>query len=158
MAFRGRPLQLVSTRKDGRTTHKPEGWTPIEPDWSVLTKDGAPAAETARLVEAARKEWQRIVPLLKRNPLLSHLDDSAIADYCVCWARLQWAEWVLTKTGPFVKGERGTQRNPVAPMIAELRRQVRSYQGDLYLTPASRARMLKEQPPAPDDLTAFLNE
>jgi P27 family predicted phage terminase small subunit len=148
----------VPSRRDGRSTHKPEGWVPIEPDWSVLLKDGEASEDTSYLVSAARKEWRRITPLLLLNPMVSHLDDSAIADYCVVWGRLQWAERTLTRTGPFVKSERGRiQRNPIAPLIGELRRQIRGYQSDLYLTPASRARLLRDQPPGPDDLSEFLN-
>lgn len=154
----GKALPFAPTHKDARTTHKPEGWTPVEPDWSVLVKEGEADADASYLVTTARKEWRRVTPLLLKNPLLSHLDDTAIQDYCVVWARLQWCERMLTKTGPFVKGERGIQRNPISPMIAELRRRLSDYQSRLYLDPASRARLMRDQPPGPDDLSAFLND
>ena len=158
-------LPFAASRRDARTTHKPEGWTPVEPDWSVLLKDGEGASPTApaglawdagSLAAAASAEWRRVVPLMRQNHLMSHLDDVAIADYCVCWARLQWAERTLTRTGPFMRGERGIQRNPVSPLIREYRKQVRSYQVVLYLTPASRASLLRAQPADQDDLTRFL--
>jgi P27 family predicted phage terminase small subunit len=131
---------------------------PVEPDWAVLTKEGEASEDGSYLVSQARKEWRRVTPLLLKNTLISHLDDTAIADYCVVWARLQWAERTLTRTGPFLKNDRGrVSRNPIAPMIGELRRQLCGYQSRLYLDPASRARLLASQPAAPDDLSAFLD-
>lgn len=159
----GKPLPFARpSHPDGRTTHKPEHWTPVEPDWSVLMKDGEAASDTDGnyLVGQARREWRRVTPLLLRNPLISHLDDTAIADYCVVWGRLQWAERTLTRTGPFLANKLtgAVTRNPIAPMIGELRRQMRAYQSRLYLDPASRAHLLRDQPPGPDGLTTFLND
>jgi P27 family predicted phage terminase small subunit len=50
----------------------------------------------AFLLAGARKEWRRITPELKRYGLISKIDRAALALYCQCWARWEWAEQQLT--------------------------------------------------------------
>ena len=46
---------------------------------------------------AAKKEWRRIGTELLRYGLISKLDRSALVLYCQAWARLEWAETMLSR-------------------------------------------------------------
>lgn len=45
----------------------------------------------------ARKEWKRISAELYRYGLISKLDRASLSLYCQAWARLVWAETMLTR-------------------------------------------------------------
>jgi P27 family predicted phage terminase small subunit len=45
----------------------------------------------------AKKEWRRISAELVRYGLISKLDRAALALYCQAWARMVWAETMLTR-------------------------------------------------------------
>lgn len=45
----------------------------------------------------ARKEWKRVSAELERYGLISKLDRAALSLYCQAWARLVWAESMLTR-------------------------------------------------------------
>lgn len=45
----------------------------------------------------ARKEWRRIGAELERYGLISKLDRAALVLYCQAWARLVWAETMLSR-------------------------------------------------------------
>jgi P27 family predicted phage terminase small subunit len=45
----------------------------------------------------ARKEWRRVGHELERYGLISKLDRAALVLYCQAWARLVWAETMLTR-------------------------------------------------------------
>lgn len=45
----------------------------------------------------ARKEWRRISVELERYGLISKLDRAALVLYCQSWARLVWAETMLSR-------------------------------------------------------------
>lgn len=45
----------------------------------------------------AKKEWRRISAELEKYGLISKLDRAALAMYCQAWARMVWAENMLTR-------------------------------------------------------------
>ena len=45
----------------------------------------------------AKKEWKRITVELERYGLVSRLDRAALVLYCQAWAKLTWAERMLTR-------------------------------------------------------------
>lgn len=45
----------------------------------------------------AKKEWKRISTELERYGLISKLDRAALVLYCQSWARMVWAEQMLTR-------------------------------------------------------------
>lgn len=45
----------------------------------------------------ARKEWKRVSAELERYGLISKLDRASLSLYCQAWARLVWAETMLTR-------------------------------------------------------------
>lgn len=46
----------------------------------------------------AKKEWKRISVELERYGLISKLDRAALVLYCQAWARMVWAEQMLTRS------------------------------------------------------------
>jgi P27 family predicted phage terminase small subunit len=70
----------------------------------------------------ARKEWDRIVPILDAANLLTQVDRSSLADYCVCWARLCEAEADIAKRGLLIKGRRDALvKNPSVQLARQYR-------------------------------------
>src|SRR4030042_1883827 len=51
------------------------------------------------LSEDAKREWERVVPLLEKLGLLSEIDRGALALYCQAWGRWLEAEEALKKYG-----------------------------------------------------------
>jgi len=104
---------------------------------------------------AARREWRRVVPILTRLGVASQVDRNALADYCLCVARLADAEAEIEKRGLLVDGERGKVKNPAAQLAREYRAAVVRWAVEFGLTPSSRTRLTVDKP-AEDDLDALL--
>lgn len=50
----------------------------------------------------ARKEWDRVVGILKDRDMLGSVDRASIAIYCSAWGRLVQAETHIAQHGPVV--------------------------------------------------------
>lgn len=115
-----------------------------EPDWLETwpaTRDKAQQRVNARGREVARREWRRVVPVLKRAAGLGAVDATILHDYCVCVARLDEAERDISTRGALVLGERGWQKNGYTTIAAQLRSQLARYIGELGLSPSARTRL-----------------
>jgi P27 family predicted phage terminase small subunit len=126
---------------------------PAEPDWrewfpaaSRAPRGEAPAAKAARTKAAAaltrcravaRAEWRRVVPLLDQTGMLASVDRAVLVDLCVCSARIDECERMLSAEGLMV-----AERRHGATMIAgRYRDQLKWLVGELGLSPASRQRL-----------------
>lgn len=103
----------------------------------------------------ARREWRRVVPILVRLGVASQVDRNALADYCLCVARLADAEADIEKRGLLVEGERGQVKNPSCQLAREYRAAVVRWAVEFGLTPSSRSRLSVPEKPE-DDLDALL--
>lgn len=115
-----------------------------EPDWSetfVAAGDGVSATEVARCREVASREWQRVVPVLKVSAGVAAVDATVLLDYCVCVARIDQCERSLSRDGLTMLGERGWQKNGAATIAGQYRAQLKTYIGELGLSPSSRTRL-----------------
>lgn len=119
---------------------------PSEPRWPSIFEGGGD--EARRLGRDARQQWRLVTRELDRHGLLSLVDLALLTDFCVCWARLQSCERVVSREGITVKGERGTQKHPAVTYANQLRQALKGYMTELGLTPYSRSRM---DLPDPDD-------
>jgi P27 family predicted phage terminase small subunit len=113
-----------------------------EPDWlqtfpAVRDKDVQAANRRAR--EVARREWRRIVPVLKHSAGLADVDATLLHDYCVCVARLDQCEREISTTGLLILGERGWQKNGATTIAGQYRSQLKVYIRELGLSPSARA-------------------
>lgn len=107
----------------------------------------------------AAEEWQRLVPLLEEAGLLTKVDRSTLAAYCVAWSRWREAEEKLKDFGLVLKGEGGFYQNPYLSIVNKCMDQLIRFSTLLGLDPSSRTR-LHATPAAgePDDpLLKLLN-
>lgn len=115
-----------------------------EPEWLdtwPATRDKVQQRINARAREVARREWRRVVPVLKVAAGLGAVDATILHDYCVCVARLDEAERDISTRGALVLGERGWQKNGYTTIAAQLRTQLARYIGELGLSPSARTRL-----------------
>ena len=93
----------------------------------------------------ARKEWQRICPELHRLGLLTKIDRTALAGYCMAYSRWLRAERELLKgfTYQYIDKNFQTKRTnkPEVIIARDALNQVRAFCVEFGLTPSARARM-----------------
>lgn len=117
-----------------------------EPDWAE-TFEGVDA-DNSRCRTVARREWQRVVPVLKFTAGLAEVDVSALQDYCVCVARIDQCERELSRNGLLMQGERGMQKNGATTVVSQYRAQYKIYLREFGLSPSARVSI---KPPEDDD-------
>ena len=120
-----------------------------------------PAAELPpppdHLNDAAKSEWNRLGPQMVKLGLLSAIDGSAFAAYCVVYARWVEAEEMLKKTGPVFKAPSGfPQLSPYYTIANQSLAQMRQYLIEFGLTPSSRSRISLIDGEKTDPLEDFL--
>lgn len=123
----------------------------VEPEWLEVwpaVRDKAQQVINKRAREVARREWRRVVPILRHTAGLGEVDAMILADYCVCVARIDECERDISRRGMLIEGERGWQKNGATTVAGQYRTQLRVYIGELGLSPSSRGRM---SPPKGED-------
>lgn len=113
------------------------------------------AESTDRGREVAAREWDRVVPVLKLMAGLHAVDWSTAVDYCVCVARLDWCEYRLSVEGLITMGQRGQCRNPLTTTAMQYRAQLKTYIGELGLSPSARGRLTPPEGGDDDDGDVF---
>ena len=146
-----RPRPALQVVREGNPGHRPVRQSVVippddlpEPEWLdtwPATRDKAQQRVNARAREVARREWRRVVPVLKVAAGLGAVDATILHDYCVCVARLDEAERDISTRGALVQGERGWQKNGYTTIAAQLRTQLARYIGELGLSPSARTRL-----------------
>ncbi|HEX5198488.1 MAG TPA: phage terminase small subunit P27 family [Actinoplanes sp.] len=141
-------LQVV---REGNPGHRPvkEGVRVppaelVEPDWLDVwpaVRDKAQQAVNRRAREVARREWQRVVPVLLHAAGLGAVDATILTDYCVCVARIDECERDVSRRGMLIEGERGWMKNGATTVAAQYRTQLKAYIGELGLSPSARTRL-----------------
>ena len=130
--------------------HILQGTTRADRQRSPVGKGGGQRPTMPRdLPPAARLEWRRVVPILTTFKILSPVDRRALADYCLCAARLDECEADISARGLLIDGERGKVKNPAAQLARQYRTELRQWCKSFGLTPDSRGRM--NLPTEPDD-------
>lgn len=122
-----------------------------EPSWQdtfPTVSDKTQQAVNRRAREIARREWRRVVPVLKHTAGLADVDAHLLADYCICVARIDQCERDLSTRGLQVEGERGWQKNGATTIVSQYRAQLKVYIRELGLSPSARAGL---KPPGGDD-------
>lgn len=116
-----------------------------EPDWLDTWPDDVfdlgRAEINQRAREVAAREWKRVVPVLRLTAGLGAVDATILADYCICVARIDECERELSRRGMLIEGERGWQKNGASTIATQYRTQLRSYIGELGLSPSARGRI-----------------
>ena len=100
----------------------------------------------------AKKEWKRIVPLLKANGLLTDVDVNTLAAYCQSYHRWIEAEKAIRTYGLTTETDKGNiiQRPEVGIANKAMEAMVR-YAKEFGLTPSSRTSLHANAPDKQDD-------
>lgn len=106
---------------------KPQPIAPKPPSW---------------LPREAKREWKRLAPELEKLGLLTIVDGTAFANYCLAYARLREAEETIKREGMVITTEKGYKMPHPAVKIAEKAQQIiKAFCSEFGLTPSSRSRM-----------------
>ena len=146
-----RPKPALMVVRDGNPGHQkiresvivPPDELP-EPEWLETwpaTRDTVQQRVNARAREVARREWRRVVPVLKVAAGLGAVDMVTLHDYCVCVAQLDACNRDIAARGFLIEGERGWQKNGSTTIAGQLRTQLKAYIGELGLSPSARTRL-----------------
>ena len=140
------PLAVVREGNPGKRPVKTGVVLPpaelLEPNWQdtfPVVADKAQQSLNRRAREIARREWRRIVPVLKHTAGLAAVDAQILHDYCVCVARIDQCERELSLNGLLMSGERGMQKNGATTIVSQYRAQLKIYIRELGLSPSARA-------------------
>lgn len=112
-----------------------------EPEWADVfpaVREKVQQALNRRAREIARREWRRVVPVLKHAVGLAAVDANLLHDYCVCVARVDQCERDLSTRGMLIEGERGWQKNGATTIVSQYRAQLKVYIRELGLSPSAR--------------------
>lgn len=93
------------------------------------------------LNDTAKKEWYRIIPLLKENTPISELDVSMIATHCTLYATTIECTEHLNKEGIVVETDYGQKQSPYFMAYEKAVKDLRSIDSQLGLTPQARVRL-----------------
>lgn len=98
------------------------------------------------LTEAAREEWNRILPHLE----LKRIDRTAIAMYCAAYGRWADAEKRIAEDGAVVKLPHGHPiPNPFLAIANKAMSQMTRLLGEFGLSPAAREKLRTKKPAPP---------
>lgn len=154
MAGRGRKPKSAAEKK---LTGNPGKRAPKS--GATASQNSAPALKMpSDLPPAAQKEWRRVVPKLIALGIVNGFDLTALADYCLCVARLAECERDVTARGILIQGERGMVKNPALQFTKEYRNQIHKWCEVFGLTPSSRGKMSLPDQPENDPFEEFLDD
>lgn len=157
------PLQVVREGNPGKRPVKEGVKLPpaelSEPNWQdtfpTVRGDDRLRAINSRCREVARREWRRVVPVLKFTVGLAEVDTQTVMDYCVCVARIDQCEREISLNGLLMKGERGWMKNGATTVVGQYRQQLARYIGELGLSPSARGRLTPPEGGDDDDDGVF---
>jgi P27 family predicted phage terminase small subunit len=132
----------------------------------TFRKDRAPKSEPqprgaavcpSWLDATAKQEWKRVAPELARLGLLTKLDSTALAAYCVSFSTWKQAQANMATNGLLITTARGTQqKNPAVSIAADSLKLMKGYLALFGLSPSDRSRLSATpmEEPTQDDFTA----
>ena len=92
---------------------------------------------------SAISEWDRLVPIMKKEFPLSETDYGLLISYCLAFSRIKTAEGEIRKFGTFVTNENtGVKRaNPAISVQSQAMRDMKSSASALGMTLEARSRL-----------------
>lgn len=95
------------------------------------------------LDDEARREWRRMAKTLHELGLLTEVDRSALAAYCISWSRWVLAEAKVREFGLVLKSpDKGWPvQSPYLPIANRAMEQMVKLAGEFGMTPSSRSRL-----------------
>jgi P27 family predicted phage terminase small subunit len=121
---------------------------------ALLPVDVPPMPE--HLDEEATAEWRRMSTRLAEVGLLTQVDRTGLAAYCVLYSRWVAAELHVRDEGMLLTSKKGYPVvNPYLRVAQETLAQLLKCLAEFGMTPASRSRIQVETPEPLSDLEAF---
>ena len=136
---------------EGRPGHRP-----------MNRREPKPGTTTPRcpdhLDERARKEWRRLVPVLRRMRVLTEADGMALANLCQTYSTMVKAQEKLTELGILYKAPSGyVMQSPLLGVVNQCIETITKLSREFGLTPAARSRIIAQSNPDEiDELEAAL--
>ncbi len=94
------------------------------------------------LDDEAKKEWKRLIKELGENSDLKTVDLKAVEGYVQSYSKWKQCEMILRKDGFVIETENGyLQQRPEVAISKQALADMRSFQKELGITPASRSRI-----------------
>ncbi|MBK9170693.1 MAG: phage terminase small subunit P27 family [Bryobacterales bacterium] len=113
----------------------------------------------AHLDTIARREWRRLVPILRRMRVLTEADEIPLANLCITYSTLIQAQTKLNETGILYKGPSGyVQQSPVLSIIRQSIETLNRLSREFGLTPAARTRIMMQDEAPRIDMDAIMEE
>ena len=134
MGGHGSGRKPTGTGAGRRSHHKKQNRLQTNPDAGVPEMP-------FELPKRARAQYQRLVPLLLKMKVLTEADGRALASYCIHRAQLEEVDAHIEKHGIIVRSKDGDRPNPAFRVKSHLLREMRVFENEFGLTPASRARL-----------------
>ena len=91
----------------------------------------------------ARKEWDRVYPILEDQLILTELDRETLVTYCESLELVRRARRTLRRDGMTTDGKFGEIASPWVTILRQAEASMRAAAGDLGMTPASRSKVTK---------------
>lgn len=119
---------------------------------AINKREPQPSAKAPRcpdfLDEIAKREWSRMLPILKRMKVLTEADGVALANLCQALSTMIQAQEALSKSGLLVKAQSGwVQQSPLVSVVQSQMKIVNQLCGEFGLTPSSRSRITTASEP-----------
>ena len=114
----------------------------------------------AHLDAVAKREWRRLVPILRRMRVLTEADEIPLANLCTTYSTLIKAQEKLNESGILYKGPSGyIQQSPVLSIIRQCIETLNRLSREFGLTPAARTRIMTQEDPGDRiDIAAIMKE
>ena len=115
------------------------------------------------LPQSAISEWDRLVPVMKKDFPLSETDYGLLISYCLAFSRIKTAEGEIRKTGTFITNENtGTkQANPAIRVQSQAMKDLKASASALGMTLEARSKLAlnkaKNEKPV-DEFEELLND
>lgn len=95
------------------------------------------------LPQSAISEWDRLVPVMKKDFPLSETDYGLLISYCLAFSRIKTAEGEIRKTGTFITNEKtGTkQANPAIRVQSQAMKDLKAASTALGMTLEARSKL-----------------
>ncbi|HEU0139606.1 MAG TPA: P27 family phage terminase small subunit [Bryobacteraceae bacterium] len=129
----GRPKAAKAKNLEGNPGKRPVR----EPVRGELGIDRMPS----HLAGQAAVHWRFFVDHLQKRGDLEKIDGPALADCCICFARMLGAEKAIEELGILVEGARGLVKNPALQIAREYRTKAQRYIELFGFAPGPRNRM-----------------
>lgn len=116
-----------------------------EPQWYTIFGTSQRHLSTGGKI--AREHWHRLLPQLRAQGHLAHIDAGVFEELCICVGRISECEREMTLKGLVVEGDRGPVKNPVATIASQYRSRLKICEEQLGIGIMNRLRL---PPPAPE--------